>query len=423
MTYEESVSYIEELPKFTTKNPLVHTKLFVERLGNLLEGRKVIHVAGTNGKGSVCAYLDALLRAGDKTVGLFTSPHLVTHNERIVINGVCVSDEVFLEVFDKTMSVVTDMQRDGIAHPTYFEFLFGMAIVAFARAEAEYIILETGLGGRLDATNAVEHPAVSVICSIGMDHVNILGHTLSEIAAEKAGIIKKDVPVFYAEGKEESNRVIEARAKELGVPCRKISKSAYEIMGIENKHIAFSCTSAYYEGTTWELNNIAGYQAHNAMLALEVMRFLCGEKKRLFLWKDALLGVKWPGRMEEVLPNVYVDGAHNIDAVCAFIRWMPKNPAGNIILFSAVADKEYEEMIACLCRQSDTELYVVTTIEDKRAVQARVLGRTFEKYTDKEVIMKETLDDAFRYVLSVQGGRTIYCLGSLYLAGMIAKWI
>ena len=160
---------------------------------------KVVHVAGTNGKGSVCAYVDAMLRAQGKSVGLFTSPHLVRMNERIVIGGRQVSDGEFTEAFETVYQKVGEMERQGFSHPTFFEFVFCMAMVSFSRAEVEYVVLETGLGGRLDATNAVSRPACCVITSIGRDHMRWLGDTVEEIAAEKAGIAKAGVPVVYME--------------------------------------------------------------------------------------------------------------------------------------------------------------------------------------------------------------------------------
>ena len=199
MTYREAEEYILSIPKFTKKNKPEHTKLFLEYLGNPQEKLKVIHVAGTNGKGSVCVYLDAMLRSEEKTVGLFTSPHLVKLNERIVINGKEISDQKFMEVFEKVMEQVGVMEKEGLPHPTFFEFLFGMAMTAFVMEQVEYAVLETGLGGRLDATNSVEHPVCTVITSIGMDHMAILGDTLEKIAAEKAGILKPGVPLLYAD--------------------------------------------------------------------------------------------------------------------------------------------------------------------------------------------------------------------------------
>ena len=423
MTYQEATEFILSIPKFTSKNKPEHTRLFLQYLGHPERHFKVIHVAGTNGKGSVCAYLDAMLRAQKKRVGLFTSPHLVKINERIVVDGEMLSDAQFLSVFEKVQAAVGRMQEENLPHPTFFEFLFGMAVTAFAEAKVEYAVLETGLGGRLDATNTVEQPVCSVITSIGYDHTELLGNTLEEIAAEKAGIIKKGTPVIYMEGAEESNRVIEETAKNLGNRCKKIGKNAFKILGIQNKSIAFSCASAYYEDVTWRLNNTGAYQPENACLALEVMRLLFGEAKQLRAWQEALSQVIWKGRMEEVQPDIFIDGAHNISAVERFAESVKKNSTGQgtILLFSAVQDKDYEQMIAYLCRQVDAEIYLVTQIQDKRAEARGILVETFRRFTDRPVLEMETIADAWEYIMKNQNGRRVYCLGSLYLVGMIKE--
>lgn len=423
MTYQEATEFILSIPKFTSKNKPEHTRLFLQYLGHPERHFKVIHVAGTNGKGSVCAYLDAMLRAQKKRVGLFTSPHLVKINERIVVDGEMLSDAQFLSVFEKVQAAVGRMQEENLPHPTFFEFLFGMAVTAFAEAKVEYAVLETGLGGRLDATNTVEQPVCSVITSIGYDHTELLGNTLEEIAAEKAGIIKKGTPVIYMEGAEESNRVIEETAKKLGNRCKKIGKNAFKILGIQNKSIAFSCASAYYEDVTWRLNNTGAYQPENACLALEVMRLLFGEAKQLRAWQEALSQVIWKGRMEEVQPDIFIDGAHNISAVERFAESVKKNSTGQgtILLFSAVQDKDYEQMIAYLCRQVDAEIYLVTQIQDKRAEARGILTETFRRFTDRPVLEMETIADAWEYIMKNQNGRRVYCLGSLYLVGMIKE--
>lgn len=423
MTYEEAVKYILDIPKFTKKNDAAHTKTLLGLLGNPQEAVKVIHVAGTNGKGSVCAYLDAMLRSEGKRTGLFTSPHLVRMNERIVIDGSPISDDAFVFVFEKVLSCVRRMEETGFPHPTFFEFLFAMASAAFAQAGVEYAVLETGMGGRLDATNTVERPLACVITSIGMDHMEYLGDTLEKIAGEKAGIIRPGVPVFYSAASALSDSVIERTAEKCESSCKKIGKDAYEILGIEDKHIAFSCSNAYYGNTTWKLNNIGAYQPANAVLALEVMRSLFKDSGHPDRWREALSGVKWAGRMEELLPDVYVDGAHNVSAVEAFAASVLPDKDGRVILFSAVKDKEYEDMISCLCRSVQADFYVVTLIADRRAARAEELGRLFEKYTDKPVIVTEDVKDALRYILAHRGERSVYCLGSLYLAGMIKELI
>ena len=422
MTYEEAADYILNIPKFTKKNSLKHTKQFLSFLGNPEKDMKVIHVAGTNGKGSVCVYLDAMLRSEGRSAGLFVSPHLVKMNERIRIDGEQITDEDFLRVFEMVMEKVREMECRGFPHPTFFEILFGMAVTAFAEAGVEYAVLETGLGGRLDATNAIERPVCTAITSIGLDHREILGDTLEKIAAEKAGILKKGVPVFYSEGEEASDRVIESAAGKLGIYCKKIGKNAFENLRIENKNIAFSCTNAYYGNTAWKLHNTGTYQAENALLAMEVMRCLFGGGGHPKLWKEALARITWEGRMEEILPDIYIDGAHNINAVHRFTESVKaRGPHRMAILFSAVREKDYEEMAAWLCRELNADYYVVTRIEDSRAEAAEKLAEVFAGYTDRPVVVRESPREALRYVREHQEGRTIYCLGSLYLAGMLKE--
>lgn len=423
MTYSEAVTYILDVPKFTKKNDMQHTKTLLDYLGNPQEHFKVLHVAGTNGKGSVCAYLDSMLRSEGKRTGLFISPHLVKINERIVIDGEQISDEMFLNAFEKTMDAVRRMETHGLAHPTFFELLFGMAVCAFAQAGVEYAVLETGLGGRKDATSSIGHPLACVITSIGLDHTEYLGDTLAKIAWEKAGIIRPGVPVFYAQTAEESDAVIKRVAREQGSFCKKIGKDAYEILGIEDKHIAFSCSSAYYGTTTWKLNNTGIYQPHNALLAMEVMRYLLGEEAHPQRWREVLEHLTWAGRMEEVLPDVYVDGAHNVSAIEAFTQSVPKDGRRTVILFSAVQDKDYRKMVQCLCTRTGAELFVVTHISGSRGTDAEHLADIFREYTEHPVVVRESVKDALEYVLAHQDGGRVFCLGSLYLTGMIKELI
>ena len=189
----------------------------------------------------------------------------------------------------------------GTGASDLFEFLFGMGMLAFSQAEAEYVILETGLGGRLDATSATEDPEVCVITSIGLDHMEYLGDTVEQIASEKARIIRPGVPVFMHRVQKKVTESLKRRQHSREVPVKKSGKDAYEILGIEDKHIAFSCTNAYYGTTTWKLNNIGSYQPGNALLAMEVMQYLFREKGHVDRWREALAQVKWQGRMEEIL--------------------------------------------------------------------------------------------------------------------------
>ena len=317
--------------------------------------------------------------------------------ERIAVDGNPVSDEAFAGLFDKALEAARRMEKEGLQHPTFFEFLLGMGLCAFRDAGVEYAILETGLGGRLDATSAVEPPEVCVITSVGYDHMQYLGNTLGEIAAEKA--------------------------ESCGCFCKKIGKDAYEILGTENKCIAFSCTSDYYGTTTWKLNNIGKYQPGNALLAMETVRGLMGADAHPERWREALADVRWPGRMEEVVPGVYVDGAHNVSAVEAFAQSIADDGKEKIIVFSAVKDKEYEKMAEILCRQVNAGLYVVTRIDDPRGADLEQLGAVFRKYTDRAVEIRPSVKEALACAMEHRDGRRVYCLGSLYLTGMIKKLI
>ena len=426
-TYEEAAAYIEEITKFTKKHTLEHTKTFLKRLGNPAADRKIVHVAGTNGKGSVCAYLQAILMAEGKRTGFFTSPHLVSVNERIRVDNIQIDNETFLKVFRKVLKIVRQMVEDGIEHPSYFEFLFGMGMTAFAETDVEYIILETGLGGRLDATNAIDNPALAIITSISLDHTAILGDTIEKIAGEKAGIIKPGVPVFFDGSSKKAAEVIKAKASELGVSCREVTKNAYEIQEVHRKYIAFSRRSAYDKDVIFQVPMCGCYQAMNAELALEASEYLlAGEEIHMDRWKEALAELHWEGRMERVGAHITVDGAHNPGAMEAFVesvKALDESERGEmVLLFSAVSDKKYDQMIEYLCENLDVKAYVVTQIEDERGVPAEELADVFRRYTDRPVYCKERLEDAVRTAMNERGETgEIYCLGSLYLVGMMKK--
>lgn len=426
-TYEEAAAYIEEIPKFTKKHTQEHTKEFLRRLGNPAFDRKIIHVAGTNGKGSVCAYLKAILMAEGKRTGFFTSPHLVSVNERIRTDNEQIDNETFLHVFRQVLEVVEQMESEGVEHPSYFEFLFGMGMKAFSETDVEYIILETGLGGRLDATNSVDRPVLTIITSISLDHTDILGDTIGQIAGEKAGIIKRNVPIFYDGSNPEASEVIRQKAQELEAPCREISKNAFEIQEVNWKYIAFSHTNAYDKDVMFHVAICGCYQAMNAEIALQAAEYLLKDETiHIERWRDALKSLRWEGRMERVAPHLTIDGAHNPGAIEAFVESMNALDADEngryVILFSAVSDKKYEWMIEYLCRNLNADAYIVTEIEDARKVPVQELGRAFEKYTDAKVICKANLKDALQAAEAERReDGEIYCIGSLYLVGMVKK--
>ena len=392
----------------------------MERLGRPDRGMKVIHVAGTNGKGSVCAFLSEMLVKAGKRTALFTSPHLIRINERFQINNEPISDERFLAAYQKVQNVIDEMVRDGFPHATYFELLYATAMIAFLEAETEYVVLETGLGGRLDATNTIEHPIATVITSISLDHTEILGDTIEKIAGEKAGIIKKGVPVIYDGRNTEAENVILARAKELDAPAFGLHEEMYEILGNTDKSIDFSLNCGYYEHTKVTAPYLASYQVVNSALALLAMDVI--DKKGeipVELRVDAIRQTRWQGRMETVLPGVILDGAHNADGVKEFVRTVQsvqdKYPV--VMLFSAVVEKNYEKMIETICTQTKPFAVVVTEIQGDRIVPANTLAEVFRKYTDAQVMAEPDIKDAFKKALAVKKDGLLFCAGSLYLVG------
>ena len=426
MTYEEVVHYIESVPKFAKKNGPEHTAELARRLGNPQENMRVIHVAGTNGKGSVCAFLSAMLVAGGKSCGLFTSPHLVRMNERIQIDQRPVTDDEFTRAFEEVMTQIKAMEAEGYAHPAYFELLFAMMLVIFRDRKVEYAIWETGLGGRLDATNVIRHPLVTILTSISLDHTEYLGDTVTEIAGEKAGIIKPGVPVIYDGHCEEAEKVILAKASQMHDQVIGLHKSDYHIMGKTDKTIDFQLNVGYYEHKVFSVPFPADYQAANASLALLAMEVLDpGHKIPLEIRKKALAHTSWQGRMETVLPRVIVDGAHNADGIRQFVKTLADIPKDVtiVLLFSAVSDKDYEKMIQTICNTERLSRVVVTQISGSRVVSADELAGVFRKYTKACVTSCPDVREAFAEALQKKQQGFLFCAGSLYLVGMIKEII
>ena len=426
MNYTEAVDYIETIPKFTVKHPLEHTRELLSRLGNPQEGIKIIHVAGTNGKGSVCAYLNAMLLAGGKKTGLFTSPHLVRINERFQINGEDVSDEQFLDAFLKVEKAAKEYEAEGEGHPSYFETLFLMGMLIFKEAGVEYLVMETGLGGRLDATNVVEKPLACIITSISRDHTEYLGDTLEAIAGEKAGIIKAGVPVIYDASQPGPASVIAAKAKEMGSPAWPMEPSFYEMKTQSREGITF--TFAYPGGEKAELviPYVAKYQMMNASLAFYTMHILQDVHdipKNVLA--EGLSKIKWPCRMEMAAPGVIIDGAHNEDGIAQFVSTAGYFAKENeiTILFTAVADKHYHEMIGEICEGIHPSHVVATQIDGSRVVPAEVLAEDFRKAGCTDVCAEPEIGAAYEKALGKKGSGMLFCVGSLYLAGELKAYL
>lgn len=427
MNYEEAVAYIEETPKFTTKNKLEHTKECLRRLGNPQEKFRVIHVAGTNGKGSTCAFLTSILREAGYSCGLFTSPHLVEINERFQINEENIDNDTFLNAFHKVKKLADELVAEGSYHPTYFEMLFLMGMVIFADAGVDYVTLETGLGGRLDATTAVEQPVACVIASISFDHMQYLGNTIGEIAGEKAGIIVPGVPVIYDANNSEAAKVIQKTAEEAGSPAFGVKESDTEIHQITRAGIDFSLKNGYYGNTEFKIPFVARYQVMNGALALKTMEVLRSiVPASLETIQKGMRETRWQGRMETILPGVIADGAHNEDGVAKFVEtavhFQEESPL--TLLFSAVDDKDYPDMIHTICKNIRFRNIVVTEVGGYRMVPAKKLAELFQKEGYEHTEACPEIPDAFDRALELRGeDGLLFCVGSLYLVGEIKSVI
>lgn len=438
MTWEEAVEHINSVSRYGNRPGAECTKALLARLGNPERELKIIHIAGTNGKGSVCMYIAGMLRSLGLNTGVFTSPHLIRENERIRFNDELISDEDFTDCFEKVHRAELELLKDGFGQISYFDFFVGIAMLYYAMKKPDVVILETGLGGRLDSTNAVESPVMTVITSISLDHVAILGDTVEKIAAEKAGIIKHGAPVVYVAGQEYSH-VIEEKAEAMGIKAAGVEKSQCEIYEIGSKHIDFSLDSIYYKDNVFRLATPAVYQVMNAALAMTAVQMLVESRCFDRIAYDSmdrqncidrirrgLESVTWEGRMEQVCEGFYIDGAHNPDGIAALLDTaaaMKKNTRGRyVLMFSAVNDKDYSSMIKEICDSNIFDEYVITQIEGARCLDVSKIADTFRRYTDGHVNEEPDVGQAVKKSVECFGGNaTVICAGSLYLAGEVRK--
>ena len=428
-TYDEAVAYLLDIPKFTKKNTMEDTKTFLKELNLPLEHKKIIHVAGTNGKGSVCFYLNNLLNSAGKNTGLFTSPHLVDIRERFRVNGEMVSKENFFEafmiVYEKVMSKFDDT-LEGY-HPTFFEFLFFMAMLLFKGEEIEYIILETGLGGKLDATNSLDKKALTILTRMGLDHTEYLGNTIEEVALQKAGILRNSTKALYFGADEDLNEVLEQAIADVGAIGQCVDKNLWKDEKFRDKSIDFSYNSRYYDYIAITVPGIAVYQIENVSMALCALETLLKKEEMpsVKTIQSVLKTTVWEGRMEEVLPDVFLDGAHNENGIDAFLQSVKNAKAGKkTLLFAVVSDKDYQAMIRHIVDADVFDDIVVTGLENSRALKVQEILQKFYECGRKEIVVIDDVEQAFEFLCNKkEAGEQLYVAGSLYLVGKIKEII
>ena len=424
MNYEEAVNYFLDIPRFAAKkHDLSGLRRFLEELGNPDRRLKIIHVAGTNGKGSVCAFLESILREQGMKTAAFTSPHLVRVNERFRFDGESVDDGTFLEAFLAVRQAAEKLEREGVSHPTFFEFAFLMFMVMCKTRAPQWVILETGMGGRLDATNVIEKPQLVVITSVGLDHMQYLGSTVEAIAGEKAGILKRGVLVVFDANRPEVRAVIEKRAAGLSCGVYAVQKSWYNRTDMDGESLTMEIPDKALRLT---VPFAAQYQADNAMLAVTAARFL-GIPDEVIA--RGIQKTRWPGRMEQVMPGVFLDGAHNEDGIRAFAaaasrivkREREQGKGRTVYLLLAISsDKEHASMTRLLCENLPFDVLFVTQVAYGRRLESGILEREASGLTERPVEVYDTVGGALEELLKRRSpGDLIFCAGSLYLIGEI----
>ncbi|MBP5197935.1 MAG: bifunctional folylpolyglutamate synthase/dihydrofolate synthase, partial [Lachnospiraceae bacterium] len=306
-------------------------------------------------------------------------------------------------------------------HPSFFEYLFLMAMVIFDENPTDFVILETGLGGRLDATNSVRNKEVSVITRLSLDHCEYLGNTVEEIAAEKAGIIADHTPCVFLEENKSVNSVIEEKAKTVGAPLIKVGKNDYSLIEIKNKTIDFSLCSRYYGNVRCSLHTIATYQPENASLALRACEII--DRDRRIKEENIREGMEdffWTGRMQEVFPNIYVDGAHNEDGIRAFLESVKSDgfSGGRVLILGIMADKDYPSMLNEIADSGLFEEIIFSKASSTRAADTSTLSDSIKGFSGETEVFS-SVKDALKFARENQNGRCVYIAGSLYLVGEV----
>ena len=422
-TYREAEEYVLSIPQFTQKNTWEQTRDFYEFLGKPGQRSRIIHVAGTNGKGSVCAYMDSCLREGGYSVGMFTSPHLISVRERIRLNGEVISQTDFLQTLLELKERLREYRRKLTDkgkkyHPAFFEWLFFMNMLYAERNSPQVIILETGLGGRLDATNVIDFPAACVITPVSLDHMEYLGDTCEQIAKEKAGIIKQGSRVIYSAMRRECEKVISRKATECGCSCRKVTKGQEMGFNLKHKGIDFSFYSRYYGYIPMSLTTKALYQTENAALALVALEE-AGFDLSPETMQRGVMNCCWEGRMEEISPGIFLDGAHNRDGIEAFLETVERDgcQGERWLLFSVVSDKEYDRMTAQITDAGLFQRICTAPLENVRGLGQEQLEVLF---AGDKVRVFENVPRALEEICALRGEKDIvYVAGSLYLVGQV----
>lgn len=422
MNYQESREYIERITReIPSVLGLEHMRELLKRLGNPQDGQKYIHVAGTNGKGSVIAFLYSVLSGAGYRVGRYVSPTLYSYRERMEVSGEKIERETFAAYLTQVTDAIAEMTRDGYPHPTAFEIETAVAFLFFKNADCDLVLLEVGMGGDLDATNIIQDTLLAVLVSISMDHMSFLGNTLSEIAEKKAGIIKKGCHAVAAGQKPEVMEVIEAKCK----ACQAVYTvaDAKQVQVIEENCLG---QTIRYQGEDYEIPLAGVYQAENVAVALKALEVLntLGFATTLDQRKEGLKKASWNGRFTVLRkePLLVVDGAHNPAAADMLAASIGHYFKGKRIFYimGVFGDKDYESVIQKTAHLAE-EILTIETPDNVRALPAEELAEAVRAY-NPHVQPMATIRDAVERAFAIAAPEdVIIAFGSLSFIGEMTK--
>jgi dihydrofolate synthase/folylpolyglutamate synthase len=428
MTYEEAMNYITSVGRFGSNYGLERTLRILELIGNPHEKLKVIHIAGTNGKGSTTAMVSKILRGYGYKVGMYTSPYLEEFEERIQINGQNINKNILVKLLEQIKIAINKVIEEGYEHPTEFEIITALMFLHFYNEKVDYAVIEVGLGGRLDSTNVLT-PKVSVITSISLDHVNILGDNIKDIAKEKAGIIKENVPVILYPQEKEVEDVILQAAREKKSKVYLVKNDNSKLIHIDNDELYQNVEVECFKNTySVNLPLLGEHQILNLSVALNTIEVLY-ESENIIINKEliekSLEDVEWIGRLETLMkkPTVLIDGAHNIDGIRALRKNVEKYFKYNklYLLLGILADKQVKEMVSEITPIAE-KVYALTPHSD-RAELCEDLKNEILEYNSNTIAL-ESYEEAFSLALQeAKEDDLILISGSLYMIGDMRKII
>lgn len=424
MNYNEALQFIHESHKFGMRLGLDNIKKLLELLGNPQNNLKIIHVAGTNGKGSTCSFISSILKESGYKVGLYTSPFLETFTERIRVNGENIREEEVGKIVSLIKEKIEIMVSEGYSYPTEFEIVTAMAFYYYNQEKVDFVALEVGLGGRYDATNVIDKPVVSAITSISLDHTGILGDTLAKIAFEKGGIIKEDCPTIVYPQQEEASEVIKnicAEKKSKYIEC---DFKNIEIKSSNINSQIYNCNINGKELRDLEIKLIGDHQIKNSIVALNVIEYLNDIKITNISEENirkGLLETKWPGRIEKISENpmFIIDGAHNEEGAKSLANSIDKyfENKNKILVIGMLEDKDIDSVLDLLIPKFNK--VITTTPDNPRAIDANKLKEKIERY-NIEVTCKPNIKEAVDYALEISNkDDVIISAGSLYMIGNV----